>query len=257
MQPVGELLDMIVSAYCSVLQNKLVGIYVHGSLAMDCFNPEFSDIDLLVVVNADLDFKEKRELVDTLIKLSDSGPKKGFELSVLAENVLKHFEYPTPYLLQYSDEYRGKYEFDPDFVRENGKDPDLAAHIFVTIHRGICLFGKPIYQVFEPIPKSYYIKSIIGDLAAIKEKIMQKPVNVTLDMCRVLHFIKTDRISSKKEAGEWAYSNVPGQYSNIIKSAMSLYTGAESTVEFKSEQLTNFADYMLKEIKFRLFLFEK
>lgn len=257
MQPVDDMLSMIVSAYCSVLQNKLVGIYVHGSLAMDCFNPEFSDIDLLVVVNGDIDFQEKRELVDTLIKLSDDGPKKGFEVSVLGLDTLKHFQHPTPYILQYSNEYKGKYEYDPNFMRENGTDSDLAAHIFVTIHRGICLYGKPIDEVFEPVSKNYYVKSIVGDLTTIKERIMQKPVNATLDMCRVLHFIKTDRISSKKEAGEWAYTNIPSQFANIIQSALSLYTGAETTVEFKSEQLTQFADYMLKEIKFRLFLFDK
>lgn len=30
----------------SELQDKLTGIYLHGSLAMGCYNPESSDIDL-------------------------------------------------------------------------------------------------------------------------------------------------------------------------------------------------------------------
>ncbi|WP_245585925.1 nucleotidyltransferase domain-containing protein [Paenibacillus pinihumi] len=32
------------------LGSNLAGIYVHGSVAMGCFNPEKSDLDLLVVV---------------------------------------------------------------------------------------------------------------------------------------------------------------------------------------------------------------
>ena len=34
-----------------ILQDNLVGVYLHGSSVMGCFNPEKSDIDLIVVSN--------------------------------------------------------------------------------------------------------------------------------------------------------------------------------------------------------------
>ena len=33
-----------------ILGDKLCVVYLHGSLAMGCFNPEKSDIDMIVVV---------------------------------------------------------------------------------------------------------------------------------------------------------------------------------------------------------------
>ena len=37
-----------------IFADNLVGIYLHGSAVMGCFNPEKSDIDLIVVVKNDI-----------------------------------------------------------------------------------------------------------------------------------------------------------------------------------------------------------
>ena len=44
------LLDEFICNSKNILQDNLIGIYLHGSLAMGCFNEKKSDIDLLVVV---------------------------------------------------------------------------------------------------------------------------------------------------------------------------------------------------------------
>lgn len=33
-----------------IIRDKLTGVYLYGSMAMNCFNPEKSDIDLLAVI---------------------------------------------------------------------------------------------------------------------------------------------------------------------------------------------------------------
>jgi predicted nucleotidyltransferase len=38
-----------VSKLSEMLGSNLVGVYLHGSLAMGCFNPHASDIDVLVI----------------------------------------------------------------------------------------------------------------------------------------------------------------------------------------------------------------
>ena len=58
-----ELLQKIKSSYQIILQDKLVGIYVHGSIAFQCFTWENSDIDFLVVVNESLSQAEKEALI--------------------------------------------------------------------------------------------------------------------------------------------------------------------------------------------------
>ena len=44
-----SVLDQAVDLFKEELGSHLVGVYLHGSLAMGCFNPEASDVDLLVV----------------------------------------------------------------------------------------------------------------------------------------------------------------------------------------------------------------
>ena len=67
-----EILQKIKDDYPNILKNKLVGIYVHGSIAFGCFNWGKSDIDFLVVVNEALDQEEKEALILELLKLESS-----------------------------------------------------------------------------------------------------------------------------------------------------------------------------------------
>ena len=46
----GQLLGFV-SNLSEMLGNNLVGVYLHGSLAMGCFNPHASDIDVLVITH--------------------------------------------------------------------------------------------------------------------------------------------------------------------------------------------------------------
>ena len=34
-----------------ILRDNLIGVYLHGSLVMGCFNPQKSDIDLIIVID--------------------------------------------------------------------------------------------------------------------------------------------------------------------------------------------------------------
>ena len=47
-----------------ILQENLVGIYLHGSAVMGCFNPDRSDIDLIVVVERPLPNAVKRDSLE-------------------------------------------------------------------------------------------------------------------------------------------------------------------------------------------------
>ena len=57
------ILDEIVKSYYGILKDNLVGIYLHGSLALGCFNPKVSDIDFLIVARDKLSLEVKREVV--------------------------------------------------------------------------------------------------------------------------------------------------------------------------------------------------
>lgn len=96
-----QVLDLVIGRYDGILGENLVGIYLHGSLAMGCFSDQ-SDIDFLVVVNDPLDFRTKRSLADELLELRGL-PGKGIEMSVILMKYAREFQYPTPFELHYSE----------------------------------------------------------------------------------------------------------------------------------------------------------
>lgn len=248
MLPVKQILDEIVSDYSAILKENFVGIYLHGSLAMDCYNPDSSDIDFLVVVKEKPAFHDLRGLIDVLINLSEDGPEKGFEMSVLLEEDAKNFRYPTPFVLHYSNLYKDKYIKQPDFICSGSEDPDLAAHITVLRKRGKCLVGQPINEVFQPVPEKYYIDSIKSDVISSREEITGNPVYYILNLCRVLYFLRDGEVCSKKEGGEWALSNLPSQYTDVIEAALNTYNDVHKTFDIQQERSVDFADFMLKLI---------
>ena len=91
------LLNQSQMAYQAILADNLIGLYVHGSLAMDCFFWDQSDIDCLVVVKAEPSLTQKEALIRTLLRLNPSAPKKGFEMSVMLQADCHHFQHPAPY----------------------------------------------------------------------------------------------------------------------------------------------------------------
>jgi streptomycin 3"-adenylyltransferase len=245
----GQILNDIVYNYKNILKSNLTGIYLHGSLAMNCYNPNSSDIDFLVVVKKDISPLDKRELVNILLKLSDNCSEKGFEMSVILEEDILNFKYPTPFMLHYSNFYKDKYISEPEFICDNSADYDLAAHFVVTRERGICLFGKPINEVFMPVKEEYYIDSIVRDIGPAREDIIDNPVYMVLNLCRVLYYLSDRAICSKKEGGEWGKAILPSQYKNIIESALLTYTDSSCNCTFSERELMHFADFMLRKIE--------
>jgi hypothetical protein len=144
------------------------------------------------------------------------------------------------------------YKSDENYLCGGFEDPDLAAHIVVIYHRGVTLYGKDIREVFHPIEQHFYVDSILSDVENASEDIVESPLYYTLNLCRVLYFLKEGVVSSKKEGGEWGIQVLPSQYRQQIRYYLDEYggTGAHSNhVEVKPVLLKDFSDYMLSEIK--------
>ncbi len=77
--PCRPLLDDLVQLFHDTLDDALLGVYLHGSLAMGCFNPQKSDIDLLAVGNEPLDNRQKMRLMQGVVALNALVPEKGID----------------------------------------------------------------------------------------------------------------------------------------------------------------------------------
>jgi len=232
-----------------ILGNNLVGVYLHGSAAMGCYNAEKSDIDLLVVIHNDMSDEEKLRYMDMIVELNKLAPTKGLELSIIKKSVCKPFVYPTPFELHFSVAHLEWYKSNPqDYIlKMNGADKDLAAHITILYHRGICLWGEEIHDVFEAVGEKEYFDSIWYDIECAEEDILENPVYVILNLCRVLAFKKENLILSKQEGGNWGLSHVPETYSNLIQQALDEYASV-NTMELNEKEAMEYANYMIAQI---------
>ncbi|HWO78150.1 MAG TPA: aminoglycoside adenylyltransferase domain-containing protein [Bacillus sp. (in: firmicutes)] len=241
-------LEQLCNVFKQNLQDQLTGIYMHGSLAMDCFHPETSDIDLLIVVSDPLSFSAKQAIMRDLVALTSIYPRKGLEMSIILEKDAREPVYPMPFELHYGTEWGKRFLQDQSDLCEGGVDPDLTAHIAVTLARGKCLFGKGMTEVFSPIPREDYLKSIYYDIKDAQAGILLEPVYTILNLCRTLQYVREGKVLSKKEGGEWGLTHLPQKFVPIIRLALDVYRDKVKLFTYDDEQLLQFAEDLLAEI---------
>jgi streptomycin 3"-adenylyltransferase len=231
-----------------ILDDNLVGVYLHGSAVMGCFNPGKSDVDLLVVVKAEPSDAVKRAFLDMVVTLNETGPAKGIEMSVVRRGVCKPFVYPTPFELHFSKMHLDWYRSNPEdyIAKMKGTDRDLAAHFTVIRARGVCLYGAPIDEVFGEVPKKAYMDSIWRDIEEAEDAIAEDTMYLTLNLARVLAFQMDGKVLSKQEGGEWGLKNLPEKYHSLLREALSEYRG--ETPGYDICVAKDYANYMLRLI---------
>lgn len=255
---IKNLLDDVAYQFKNLLKDNFVGFYIHGSIAMGCFNFQESDIDFLVIVEKNLDKSMKRKIIDLLLKATEKAPPKGFEMSIIKQSELDDFKYPTPFELHFSGSNIEKYRTDSEYICDNDKDQDLAAHLVITKKRGICILGKKIDEVFPEISKKYYFDSILQDSMWSLNNISKGPdiglcdvpVYAVLNLCRVIAFVREEKILSKFEGAEWGMQKL-NEYQDIIQEALNKYL-SKPTKKVQSKTLKDFGNYaktIFEEVK--------
>jgi predicted nucleotidyltransferase len=223
----------LISDLQNILGDNLIGVYLHGSLAMGCFNPARSDIDLIVVLQTELEVEIKRRLAESLLR--HSNVPRPIEISLLAASDLTPWRHPTPYVFHYSEDWRGRYTGAlasgawRDWTTQPALDSDLAAHLTVTRRRGLCLYGAPTGQTVPPVPTRDYADSIVGDLWWARDRHAQEPSGISpylvLNACRVYAFLLEGAVLSKDEGGQWALAKLPDAVIGVVRQALGVYRG--------------------------------
>lgn len=236
-------------------KENFLGLYIHGSLAIGGFNPDRSDVDLLVVVKNPLDIATKCKLAEFL--LANSNDPYPIEISLLTQKQLENWVHPSPYEFHYSEGWR--YSFERELLTgQNGAinnghkvDPDLAAHITILNHRGVCWEGPPIEDVFPVIPRAHYLSSILADYQDCLKNVEANPVYCVLNLIRVYWYVKEGVISSKLEAGEYGLNFFPQEYKQTIQKVADCYQGIRVR-ELQKVELTTIRNYIHDEVEKRV-----
>ncbi len=218
-QNLSCLLDKLSCAIQGILAGNLVGIYLHGSIAQKAFRWNVSDVDFLLVVQSEPSDDIKRQLLDTTLHLSEMAPPKGLEWSVVTLADCLHVSHPVPFCLHYSIAHKQRFlTSTEEYIQHmKGRDGDLAAYFAVVRQCGIVLYGKPIDDVFGPVPKDFVMDSFRQNVAD------DDTPNGILNRCRYEAYRQEGVLLSKIDGAQWALKHLPPDLHARIRSAIKAY----------------------------------
>jgi hypothetical protein len=202
------------------LGNKIVGLYLSGSLAYGDFVPERSDIDLQAVVQSPLTEDELRSVEQLHREIERRCPQwaNRIECSYVPLELMRELTPPaTP---------RPWWGFGTFYAEAPAGNEWIINHYLLSKH-GIALEGPEFKELIPPIDidsvrrasaRDLFQEWIpkISDAAWLSNSHYQS--YLVLNLCRILRTVIHGEPGSKKVAGEWAKSIYP-QWQSLIEEA--------------------------------------
>ena len=247
-----EQIEQVTAIFQQAAGLDLLGVYLHGSLALGCFDPRRSDLDLLVVLRKPLTLPARRAVYEGLLSLSNS--PHPIEISVLQPEDLHPWRHPTPFDLHYSEDWRSRIQDDlesglwKDWSREGQVDSDLAAHITILHHGGICLSGPAIEEVFPRVPEEDYRASLLEDADWVMDVWQKNPAYALLSLLRELAYLEERRILSKNDAVEYGAQALPGCLHSVLRQVTAMFLGEAPSSSICMEELWEALQYLKRKI---------
>lgn len=248
-------INKVVNIWKKHLGDELIGVYLHGSIALDAFNPDSGDIDILVVVKDSIDIQVKLEIARDIIEI-DKKPCP-LEMSAVKLSDARNWKTPGNCVFHYSDFWTEKYverfsnpDADVYVVDHEFPDADVTSYIKLLKQCGIVLYGREIQKVFADISDEDFWVAISADIDDydFHDYDARYFSSNVLILGRILSFKKERRILSKYDGGIWMIDHVPEDLKYLLKLAMKIWFEGEEHL-LPEEDLSRLRDYLVNEIK--------
>jgi hypothetical protein len=214
---INRLLEGLLSRMRQILQERLVGLYLYGSLTTGDFDPRSSDIDLLAVTSSDVSGAQFEALRAMHLEFARENPgwEDRVEVAYLSAAALGTFRSERSPIAVISPG-------EPFHMSEAGRE--WLMNWYVVREHGVALFGPPAEALIAPITREEFAECVRGYVAELSERIKGAPdrkgqAYAILTMCRALHLHRTGETASKRQAALWAQKELP-QWSGLIQSAL-------------------------------------
>ncbi len=215
---INELLSQLLSGMQKILGNKLIGLYLYGSLVWGDFDYEISDIDLLAPVATDIDDNEYSALKQMHDDFALQHPKWNdrIEVQYLSVFALKTFKSQSSSMVNISPG-------EPIHFNTAGKEW-LMNWYFVQDY-GVTLLGPAPQTLIEPITKDEFLHAVRDHAEQWREHVIHTrnsppyQAYAILTLCRVLYTSRNGEQVSKKHAALWVAEQLP-EWSTLIQNAL-------------------------------------
>ncbi len=232
----------LADALRGLLGANLLGVYLHGSLVLGCFNPARSDIDLLAVTRRRVAAESRGPIAAVLLRTS--ADDRELEIDFVSTADLHPWRYPPPFDFHFGEGWRARLERNP-MARQQPTNVDLAAHVTIVRRAGIALVGPPPVETFPEVPEEHYRDALLRDVRWALERIERYPVYGVLSMCRVLAYVRDGEILSKEGGGLWGAPEAPPELRPVVEEALAAYRRVpRDEGSFDAAELRSFTDWI-------------
>lgn len=237
-----------VAQLSNLLGDNLVGAYLFGSLTYGDFNPNSSDIDLMVLVNKPLTVQEIEKVEKLHRDLEQQHPKwkNRVESSYTPVGMLSQITPPKEPRPYYGE---GKMWYEADYGNE------WIINLYLLKKHGITLFGTDLQQLIDDVDIVEVQKACIRDLFKEWEPKLREPdwLNnshyqsyLILNLCRILDAVLNADPRSKKVSSQWVKETYP-QWSNLVEKAENWHYGAIMTNQLETLEFLKFVVEVIKQ----------
>lgn len=242
---ISDLLKSLKNGILECLKSEVIAVYVYGSLTIDDFVPESSDIDFMVIVTTlpkDTTCLEK--LHEWLAKTHEYGKILEGDYIPLSHISCKggsrtktHYGYSRTF----------KYDIPGDMI-----SPDTLVAI---TRESITLYGPPPEDIIPKVQEKDLKQYMVDLLHEYKEEfkeVDEPPLTLAsevLNMCRSWHAALTGQVISKSEAASIGVKSLPKEWHPLIQAAVQVRHGIKSleNAAILKEQVRNFAEFLAEQ----------
>ncbi|MFO7170385.1 MAG: DUF4111 domain-containing protein [Chloroflexota bacterium] len=201
----------------AILGERLVGLYLYGSLVTGDFDPRVSDVDLLAVTASDIDEREFERLRGMHQAIAAASPAwdDRIEVAYLSAAALRTFRERASRIAVISPG-------EPFHFKEAGKD--WLINWWVIRSSGVALIGPPPEALIDPISDEEFLRAVSEQVVEWQDWVEHmrrrgSQAYAILTMCRALYAISNRAQVSKLQAARWAQARFP-QWAPLIERAL-------------------------------------
>jgi hypothetical protein len=213
----NRILDILLERIHARLPQKLIGLYLTGSLVYGDFDPDGSDLDLVAVISASLDDGELAALAQMHQALAREYRRWDERIEVIYVTLdgLQTFRtQPTTIAITSPGE--------PFHTLEAGHE--WLVNWYLAREQGMTLFGPRSQSVIPAIAVEEFVETIRHHTLSWAEWIndcrhLGGQAYARLTMCRALYTLAHGAQISKVQAAAWAIARYP-QWATVIQDAL-------------------------------------
>lgn len=238
---INAVLNLLLSRLRTILDDRLVGLYLYGSLAAGDFDPRNSDIDFVAVTAAPPGGEELAQLETMHKELAANGGEWGKKLEgayIPVDAVRRYDPDHNRFPFLSADTPFGVHPLDVDWV----------INLYTLRENGVVIYGPAPLTLVDPISQEQLSGAVRALLCDSWRGHLDGPewmrsrryqAFVRLTMCRALYVLEHGGYVSKRAAAAWAVANLDLEWVPLVRQALAWQhdntedgTALDATVRF-------------------------